>query len=198
MLLLPLVVIAACRAVEFEPLVLEDRPVLLSQLADGWRLFKGYEVNADGPVVGAPAEAFLKLIALRQGRARVIRTPSDLEGLVTIKTTDDALAFVRLFTAYDSFYLFDGDGFMEVVPTDNGDLGFGELPRPVFLRLGLYLPRVRRVTDGFIVDRCLACDMGGAKGAIYAVEERVSFKGRYAAGRKLLATDVEIFLPGFW
>jgi hypothetical protein len=181
-----------------EPWVLDDEPVYLSSLVGGWRLFKGYEVKADGPVVGTPAEAFLKLVAVCDGVARICRTPHDLRGLVRLSSTNDALAFVRLFSDCDTFYLFGDDGFMEVAPTDSPERSFAEISRAEFGRLGLYPPRVQRVPAGFVISRCVARDTGGARGDVYGMEERVSTDGRYSVTRILIAKDVDIFVPGFW
>ena len=181
-----------------EPWVLEDEPVHLPSLVGGWHLFKGYEVTADGPLVGTPAEAFLKLVAVRDGDAHILRTPYDFQGLVRLSDTNDALAFVRLFSNNETFYLFGDNGFVEVAATDSNERGFAELPRAEFDRLGLYAPRVQVAPGGFVIRRCLARGTGGARGDVYGVEERVSTDGRYSATRVLMVRDVEILLPGFW
>lgn len=76
----------------------------------GWELFWGAEGE-----VGAPIESFVHLYAKRGRDVVRISAPEDLnrlDGLV-VRSADDALSYVRLFTAPDTFASFDSPGGIE-------------------------------------------------------------------------------------
>jgi hypothetical protein len=199
-LLLTLVTSAACGSTYPEPWIPPGDSIPFAPMADGWSLHRGYEVTEEGPVIGLPDEAFQRVIAVRGDRTRLLRTPADLKGIVRIETDRAALAFVRLFTNLDTFYLFDGDqaGFVEVTPTDAAKVGFAEMPRSEFARLKLFVPRVRSQEDGFVVERCVARGLGGSKAIVYEVAEMVSYDGTYSITKNRKAEEVRLFVPGFW
>jgi hypothetical protein len=164
----------------------EDPPALLADQAlavhldlGPYRLVPGYQGE-----LGQPIEAFLSLYAVLDGRAvGRIETPIDLFGIVhAVDDEAQALAFVQLFTAPETHYLFPGDETVidvSVIP-DGAPARVSTLPAALARRLGIEAPQVTGGPDGFTVHRSLArAGSLTAPRTIVRRAERVSREGRY-------------------
>lgn len=169
---------------EIEYIWIEDE-ISRTFIKSDWKLYEG------GTEVGYPLEAFLKLVAVRGTEKKFLTSTKNLKGYVEIKTSDEALSFVRLFTDLETHYLFDDSDYMEVHPTINSP-SFGELSRHNFAKLGLSEPTIIEGDEFFIVVRYVAND----DRSIFKIWERVSLLGDYLITKKILiANDVDIILP---
>ena len=139
--------------------ILEDRPVPVSFANKFDAFFKGGR-----GILGTPVEAFLRLIGVRGDRRIEIEKVEDLEGQVSITTPAEALEFVRLFSSFDTHYLFPKMQYVEPTATDY------ETKKDQ-----LEPPRVVPERDGFLITRNLV----DAKGRLIKATEQVSTDGAY-------------------
>ena len=180
-----------------------SRELPLRFMACGWHALVG--LRGDGP---SPPEPFERLYLRFRNRVSHIANPGDFSGLgaVRLKNENDAIAFVQLFTSHNTFHLFDSPNALDVLPSGprNGRYlsgFFGTIDNQVYTNLGLFPPKVERVTDGFEVRRFLLRRDPQASGcAVVRYEERVSREGDY----RLLSTaqvghvsDNDVFFPMF-
>jgi len=151
-----------------------------------WKFFKG----SDRPL-GLPIEAFLKLVAVKGYEQKILRTTTSLKGYVQIKSPNDALSFVRLFTDLDTHYLFEDSEYIEVRPA-NKKTSWGELPVQEFRKLGLKEPSVMKDGEHFVVVRYVV----DADRNIFQIQERISPSGDYQITKMILvAKDADILFP---
>lgn len=89
--------------------VLTNREVKCIAFKPDYRFYEGA-----GDHLGLPIEAFVHLVAVRDGITKMLTTPTNLVNFVAINTKTQALEFVRLFSQEKTHYLFSGDGFLEL------------------------------------------------------------------------------------
>ncbi len=167
----------------------KERPVPLSSLVDGWRLYEG-----EGELTGVPREAFARLFAVRGDEARILYRTTSLAGYVRIETAEQALEMVRLFSSVDTGYLFEDFGEVEIRMA-KGEPELGEITEEEYRRLRISEPSVTRHGASFVITRCLADEQHHA----WRVRELVHEDGSYRlTDRALVAEVVDITLPGYW
>ncbi len=167
----------------------KERPVALSSLVDGWKLYEG-----EGVLTGVPREAFAHLVAVRGDKRRILYRTTSLAGYVRIDTGEQALEMVRLFSSVDLGYLFEDFGEIEITMA-NGEPDLGEVAEEEYRRLRLSAPSVKRQGSWFVVTRYLADEKHHA----WWVRELVHRDGSYLlADRALVGENVDITLPGYW
>jgi len=148
----------------------ESRPLRVSFDTHGWRFHPG----ARG-IVGTPAEAFLRLVAVRGDTREVVEGVAGLRGRVALSTPEQALELVRLFTLPATHYLFPDSRRVEPAPAD-GAPGPARYTADYAAKVGIRPASARREGDGFVVERALL----EAGGALVHARERVAADGAYA------------------
>jgi|GEM_PF-5830869 len=88
--------------------ILEDQAIRVSFDTKGYTFFKGGK-----GMLNTPIERHLQLVAVKGDDKVVIPTIPDLKGRVVIKSPEEALEFVRLFTAPETHYLFHDSRYIE-------------------------------------------------------------------------------------
>jgi hypothetical protein len=121
--------------------------------------------------LGIPVESFLRLIGVQGDRKIEIEKIEDLEGQVSITTPAEALEFVRLFSSFDTHYLFPEMQYVEPALVDY------ETKKDQ-----LEPPRVVPQGNDFLIKRNLV----DAKGRLIRATEQVGRDGAY----ELLDTEV--------
>ena len=149
--------------------ILDDEPIEVSFDTKGYSWFK-----ATSGGLGDPSEAFLRLIAVKQDEQIVIQTIPDLAGRVIIRSPEEALEFVRLFTSVATHYLFPDSQYLEAREADNGP-GAGEYSKTYGEEMNLKPPVARHEGDVFLLDRTLV----NRKGKLLRGKEQVSRDGGY-------------------
>ena len=132
--------------------------------------------------LGEPIEAFLQLYAVSTNRTTQIATPNDLAAITeAVRSEDEALAFVRLFTSPQTHYLFEKQRVLiDVVVSDDDAAGFGVVRRAVAQRLAIPAVHVMRGVTGFDIQRCLvSADSHTESYPVLLRSERVSTNGNY-------------------
>jgi hypothetical protein len=151
-----------------------------------WKFFKGSD-----ELLGVPIEAFLKLVAVKEGEKRILPSTKSFKGYVQIRNSNDALSFVRLFTDIDTHYLFEDSEYIEVCPTIQKP-SWGELSAQDFADLGLSEPLVTKDGEFFLIVRYVVDDNRN----IFQIHEQVSVLGDYQIVKKTpVAKDVKILTP---
>jgi len=167
----------------------KERPVPLSSLIDGWQLYEG-----EGELTGVPREAFARLFAVRGDEEHILYRTTSLAGYVRIRTPEQALEMVRLFSSVETGYLFEDFGEVEIRMAA-GEPELGEITEEEYRRLGIAAPTVTRHGSWFVITRCLADEHHQA----WRVRELVHEDGSYRlTDRVLVAEVVDIALPGYW
>jgi hypothetical protein len=114
---------------------------------------------------------------------RTILTPYDLENLVHLKNNQDALDFVRLFTARDTHFLFRESNFLEIQSeSDTRDNGLGiDISEYWWRKYRLNSPVIKKIGDSYTVNRYLISYPNAItkKCKIYLSDERVHENGKY-------------------
>jgi hypothetical protein len=146
-----------------------DQPFPVRFHSGEWSFFIGI-----AGVLGEPAIAYMKLYAKRANGVEKIMRPSDMNKLtgIEIKTKDEAVAFLRVFSRENLYPIFDEPRAIERAPDEC---------------------EVLPIEDGFVVKRklllsSLVMDKGHP---VVVFEEKVSFNGKYA----LLATNLVEYVP---
>lgn len=188
----------------------DDKIILYSQISVSFQTngYNFYQGNYSGRI-NDPAEGSLKLIAVKDNKQVILPSVNSLKGYVILRTNSDALEFVRLFTSIDTHYLFEGGEGIEVKDAgyddpmqlrddghggllQGGGLSYGELTNKKFKELGLFAPKVQKVQNGFIIERCL---VNYERDIIHSVET-VKSDGEYSIKiKKIIAAKVDISLP---
>lgn len=166
----------------------EKSPVRRDFFVSGWSFYKGCK-----GVLGTPDEAFLKLVAVRGNLKRILPTRESLKGYVRFSDWGDGesvLAYVRLFTALDTHYLFENNNFIEVRKA-SGSPSWGELVPATYEKLKLHEPTVYQTGPGYGVIRYLV----DAEHMIYRANEIVKKDGDYRIATEVIAKNVEILYP---
>lgn len=154
--------------------------VKISFLQSGYKLIKAYDGKR-----GEPAEAYLKLFAVKDNEKRAINTSQGLQGVVQIKSKEDALSFVRLFTSVDTHYLFRDLNIIEATRSDaNNGERFGSVWPYWFGSKGerkLQPVSIKQEGSDFLIQRNIITYPNSAtrKSKIYRSLERVSSDGKY-------------------
>ena len=130
----------------------DTKPIPLSSLVNGWKLYEG-----GGVMFGLPAEAFAKLVAVKGDERRILYRTTSLAGYVRIRTEEQALELVRLFTNLETHYLFEDFSETEV-KLAHGKPELSELAEAEYRRLKITEPSVRRDGNWFVITRYLADD----------------------------------------
>lgn len=157
-------VLRGVNEMEDEIYILEDKPVHVSFANDFDAFFKGGR-----GILGTPLEAFLRLIGVQGDRKIEIEKIDDLKGKVSITTPDEALEFVRLFSSFDTHYLFKEMQYVEPTPTD-------------YQTHQLKPPQVAPQGNGFLIERNLV----DKAGRLLRSKEYTGKDGTYS----LLSSDV--------
>lgn len=111
----------------------------------------------------------------------VVTSPRNLHGHVKIRSSADALRFVRFFTSLRTFELVDLDGFVDVVPAGTPSSEIFVVPERYRGRAAnIHEAQVELINAGddsvvFEVTRCVV----SIDGAIYEIREVVSQTGDY-------------------
>lgn len=156
-----------------------DKEVTVSFETNGYKFYSGYYGE-----MGDPAEAFLKLIAVKDDQKIILQSTTSLKGYVSIKNEEEALEFVRLFTNPETHYLFEDSDWIEIMHSNTDILGGELLPgmllKSDFEKLGMFEPQVTRIkkkTDVFIIKRCVL----NSKNKILTTREVVWANGDYSS-----------------
>ncbi|MEM7819970.1 MAG: hypothetical protein QXD48_04050 [Candidatus Aenigmatarchaeota archaeon] len=113
------------------------------------------------PGESIPPEATEKIVLKYKDIVKEIRSPDDFASLgcecIYIWNENQALEYLRFFSSYETFYLFD-DWKIEIYPADkyeNKDYGcYGfTIPKRLWNKLGLHDPIVEYKEEGFIITR---------------------------------------------
>jgi hypothetical protein len=105
--------------------------------------------------VGAPWAAFLRLAIVRGGHFSPVAWPGDLRGSVRLKTPQDALSFIRLFSSVDTYDRFSEYGWLEIEqvgPASSSQptrFACARVPKADFARLGLCDAQIEECEEGF-------------------------------------------------
>lgn len=132
---------------------------------------------------GRSEEALIDLCLIDKSRKRTVSTIDDLYGLVELKSPEEALRFVRLFTGIDTHYLFRGLNVLEV--GENSliyDDGIGVVLSSYWDENYHYeKPTVRKSGDSYVIERCLITypDLKTTKSLFYRSQETVTVAGKY-------------------
>lgn len=128
------------------------------------------------------------LIDATDFRTSPIKNLGDLEGCVRIQDESQALEFVRLFTAQDTWYWSD-DHIVEITnsgsPSAVDDYGFGRVSAGMWAELELKSPAVRKNGETFLITRFVV----DGDGRVLCIEESVSQRGGYS--RRLIRMVTE-------
>jgi hypothetical protein len=135
------------------------------------------------PMVNKFEESSINLYSVEGGTKKLIRNVSDIDDLAELKNPNDALSYARLFTGYDTHYLFRGINALEVSQTSKAyDDGWGvtlssdwsdenEIEKPTIYKMG----------NNYIIERCLVSypDPKTKKSQLYRSRETISPNGKY-------------------
>ncbi len=151
-------------------------------------------------VVGDPISAYLHLFLVSENQGLQVHSLSELRGKVTIRTKEDALAFVRLASSATTYRFFGGPFRLEILPREqfnvNVTYGDGEayellrkLPNGYYgiastaelVALGLKSATVRKSANGFVIERPVVVFSSGpdGKSQVIDVTEWVGHDGTY-------------------
>ncbi len=103
----------------------------------------------------APVQAILRLYAIKDSEHRLILSPTDLKDTVEITSEEDALKFVRFFTAPDTHIFFDLYAIEGLPQEDNPYHPFGTIPKRLWEKFNLKPVRVYREGTNFVIQRYL-------------------------------------------
>jgi hypothetical protein len=180
-----------------EPVTLfETREILVPFDIGDYRLIPGCAGD-----LGEPVEAFLLLYAVAAASTTHIAGPTDLSGITrAVRSSEEALAFVRLFTSPRSHFLFDKQQtILDLVVAGPDARQAGEVSREVAQRLWLPALRCVEASGAFEIERCLvrAQDAMTARTVLLRTE-RVSADGDYRwVGERVLGllSPDEVAMP---
>lgn len=119
--------------------------VVLTSLVSGARL----------QLENGPHALFPSMTWIRGGHKRRVECPRDLIGKVSIRNSEQALEYVRLFTSGDKLGVFGGR-IVEVGGDDESPADVVRLNAAYWKKLKLHHPRVRRVGSRFEISRVMA------------------------------------------
>jgi hypothetical protein len=169
-------------------------PLKISLETNGWIFFQGYTDDE----TGKPPQAFLKLIAVKGKEKNVLSNTKSLEGYFWIKTEENALEFVRLFTNFNTQYLFRDADWIELKKKSKDSEREsipGYIEESEFEKLKLFEPRVTRIKKKkyvFVVERCLL----NSKGEVFQTRETVWENGAYNIEIvKIIAKETDLQYP---
>jgi hypothetical protein len=158
---------------------LEDKAIRVSFDTKGYAFYKGGR-----GILGTPVEAYLRLIAVKGGEKMEIPSVSDLKGRVVIRSPEEALEFVRLFTSIETHYLFPDIPYVEPAVAEHVPC-LGEYTEEYKERMNLEPARSRREGNDFVIERNLV-DRGGK---LFRVTERVGRDGNYSFMKTVLIDE---------
>jgi hypothetical protein len=158
---------------------LEDKAIRVSFDTKGYAFYKGGR-----GILGTPVEAYLRLIAVKGGEKMEIPSVSDLKGRVVIRSPEEALEFVRLFTSIETHYLFPDIQYIEPTLVNNAP-GLGEYTEEYKQRMNLEPPRYRQEGDVYVIERNLV----DRDGKFFRATERVGRDGDYSLLKALIIDE---------
>lgn len=147
----------------------ERQPIRVAFDTNGYKFYKGSR-----GVLGTPAQAFQRLIAVKNGDKVEISSVEDFQSIVTITSPEQALEFVRLFTSLDTHYLFPEVDYLEPCRAQ-GEPRAGEYDREYERGMNLKLPSAQAENGSFIVERNLL----ERSGRLFRGTESVDRRGEY-------------------
>lgn len=160
--------------------ILESEPVQVSYTTKGYTFYKG-----GTGILGTPIEHQLRLVAVKGKEKTMIASVADLKDRVNIMTPEQALDFVRLFTAPETHFLLSDSAYIEPRLTNDRISGVGEYTAEYNKQMQLKAEVLKTDVDGFVIERNLL----DKTGKLFRVIERVSKNGVYALEKKVLIDD---------
>lgn len=148
----------------------DDEPISVSFDTKGYRLFKGCR-----GILGSPSEAFLCLVMVKEDKKILLQRTSELKGHVLIRTKEEALGFVRLFTSLNTHYLFSDSNYIEPSSSDDDNAGIGVYSKIYEKKMKLNPVRTQVEGSNYVIERNLADQTG----KLIRVTERVGSDGSY-------------------
>ncbi|MDD2600844.1 MAG: hypothetical protein PHO37_16750 [Kiritimatiellae bacterium] len=149
--------------------ILFDQPVPVRFGTGRWTLFIGFQ-----GVVGEPIVVYMKLFAKNERTTEKIKKPEDMNKLtgLSIRNSDEAISFLRLFTSHTSYVMFDEPRAIEQHPD---------------------AVRVVQQDNGFVVTRelLMASSEEPHGYPVLEFQEKVTFDGKY----ELLSKKSVTFVP---
>jgi len=146
--------------------ILGDQVIRVSFDTKGYTFYKGGK-----GIPGEPMEKYSQLVAVKGDDKVLIPTIPDLKGRVAIKSAEEALDFVRLFTAPETHYLFHDSRYIEPTAEEQRDMN-----------LALKPVTYKETNGSFAIERNLV----SRDGKLVRATERVTAEGDYS----LEATEV--------
>ena len=150
--------------------LLEDEPIRVCFDSHGYAFYKGAS-----EIIGTPIEAFLRLIAIKGDERIEVQCVNDLKRLVTIRSPEEALEFVELFTSLKTHYLFPTISYLEPEVTDDVP-GVGQYTKEYAKRLKIEATKSRQEGESFVIVRNLM----DKSGRLFRATERVNKDGDYS------------------
>jgi hypothetical protein len=150
--------------------ILESEPIQVSFDTKGYMFYKGGR-----GILGSPIESYLRLVAVKGEDKIEILIVSDLKERVVIKSPDEALEFVRLFTSIETHFLFKDIHSIEPRVADDAP-GIGEYTEEYERRMGLEPVRSSVEGDSFVIERNLVDN----ERKLFRAIERVGQDGAYS------------------
>jgi hypothetical protein len=159
--------------------ILEKEPIRVSFDTKGYSFYKGGK-----GLLGSPVESYLRLIAVKKKDNVEISSVSDLIYRVVIKSPQEALEFVRLFTSIETHYLFPKIHYIEpVIAVDTQ--GLGEYSGEYRERMNLEKAKTSQEKDYFVIERNLL----DRAGKLFRAIEHVGRDGAYSLIKKTIIDD---------
>ena len=184
----PVVVIAEIKSEAIQAFTKDT--VKLSSLKEGYMMFKG----GYGFGIIQNETATTNMVMIHNNKKRLVLRPANMKGYVQLKDSAQALEYARLFTDFNTFYLFKdpspNNSFIEVQETMDKP-SYGEMPQAQFKRLGLHAPVVTNDENYFYITRYLISTSRN----LYKVNEKIGFDGDYEMKKTLILTHMDISIP---
>lgn len=148
---------------------------------------------------GHPREAFERLALVHKGEYLPVNWPPELRGSVHIRSRDDALAFVRLFSSPKTWYLFPEFGYLELSVGKSRPLVAGGIDEATFKSLGLSQLEIVACKDGYRIRRPVVKVFRFGAMAAATIDETVLEDGTYylrvLCRKGLPDGDDRVFIP---
>jgi hypothetical protein len=135
--------------VPYDIWILQDQKISVSFDTRGYTFYRGGQ-----GILGDPVEAYLRLVGVKGEEKVLLPQVSDLQGRVRLRTPEQALEFLRLFSAINTHYLFPDYSYLE--PQEDGEEPSpGEYAPAYAAHANLARPVARQQDGDFIVERNL-------------------------------------------
>ncbi len=159
----------------FQVVAFNNRPIHLSSLSHGWKLFRGYYRD-----LYIPPEPLYRCVAVRGNIKRLIVGPGDFRGKVTLADTSMVKELLSLLTDHPSEMMFHGIGATvttSVYPESSGK--YPALPDSLFDRYSITPPSIKINQSGFSVTRYGAGKTRETFLDLYLISEQFDTDGGY-------------------